>query len=114
MHDMAEFGMLPTGDVAHVYTLATGCATARIGDFGATLLGLDVPDARGNLADVVLGFAGLDGYAGENGACFGATVGPVANRTAGGQIEVADTTYQLARNEHGTNNLHSDLDHGLH
>ena len=114
MHDMAEFGTLPTGVVAHVYTLATGCATARIGDFGATLLGLDVPDARGNLADVVLGFAGLDGYAGENGACFGATVGPVANRTAGGQIEVAGTTYQLARNEHGTNNLHSDLDHGLH
>ena len=114
MHDITDFGTLPDGEVAHVYTLSAGGLTARVSDFGATLLGLDVPDARGNLADVVLGYAGLQGYAGENGACYGATVGPVANRTAGAELAVAGTTYHLAKNEHEANNLHTDLDQGLH
>ena len=114
MHGIEDYGTLPTGEVARVYTLVAGGLTARVSDFGATLLGLDVPDAHGKVADVVLGHAGLAGYAGENGACYGATVGPVANRTAGAELEVAGATYQLVPNEHGRNNLHTDLDHGLH
>ncbi len=38
---------------------------------------------------------------------------PVANRTAGATIAIAGTDWHMPANE-GVNNLHSDLEHGLH
>ena len=106
------FGQLPTGQDVHRYTLSGGDITVRIMDFGATVLGIDVPDATGDVADVVLGFDALEGYF-DDPACFGATIGPVANRTAGASMTIDGTTWQMIDNNHG-NNLHTDLDHGLH
>ncbi len=108
-----SFGTAPDGTPAHVYTLANGPVTVRLSDFGATILGIDAPDAAGNSADIVLGFASIDGYAGTNAACYGATIGPVANRTDRAEVTIAGTSWHLAANE-GENNLHSDLEHGLH
>ncbi len=81
-------------------------------DYGATVLGIDVPDIPGNVRDVVLGFDKLEDYF-DNPACFGATIGPVANRTAGATITIDGTDWHMPANE-GVNNLHSDLEHGLH
>lgn len=114
MVEKTVFGTLPSGERAHVYTLENGGVTVRVSDFGATLLGIDVPDARGEVADVVLGFADLAGYAGVNDAFYGATVAPVANRTAGAEVEVAGTVYHLIKNDSEVNNLHTDKVHGLH
>ena len=50
------FGPMPDGSAAHLYTISCGKITAVISDCGATLHRLLVPDAKGNLADVVLGF----------------------------------------------------------
>lgn len=84
-------------------------------DYGATILGIEVPDASGDVADIALGFDALDGYF-DNPACYGGTIGPSANRTDKGQIEIAGTVYQMARNDgpDKANNLHTDLEHGLH
>lgn len=114
MVEKTEFGTLPSGETAHVFTLKAGDITVRVSDFGATVLGIEVPDAQGNIADVVLGHKDLAGYAGPNDAFYGATVAPVANRTAGGEIPVGVKTYQLPKNDHEANNLHTDKDHGLH
>lgn len=46
-------------------------------------------------------------------ACAGAIVGPVANRIAGGQITLGDTTYQMPCNENSSTSLHSGPE-GLH
>ncbi len=106
------FGTAPDGTPVHRYTLNGPDITVRIMDFGATVLGIDVPDIPGEVRDVVLGFDKLEDYF-ENPACFGATIGPVANRTAGATIEIDGETWHLPANENG-NNLHSDLEHGLH
>lgn len=115
MADIKRFGKTDDGTDASVYTLSCGEVTARVTDFGATLLSLCAPDREGRQADVVLGFDRLDGYF-DNPACYGATIGPSANRTDQGQITIGGTTYQMPRNDgpDSRNNLHTDLAHGLH
>lgn len=103
-----NFGLLPTGEQASLYTLSCGQLTAKITDFGATLVSLMVPDRHGNLADVVLGYDDVGGY--YTGRSFlGATVGRNANRIKGGTFPLNGKTVQLAAFERG-NNLHSGFD----
>ncbi len=104
----SDFGTLPTGETASLYTVRDGGLTARISDFGATLVSLLVPDAQGNVADVVLGFDSPQGYA--DSACYlGATVGRNANRIKGAAFELSGKTHHLTPNENG-NSLHSGPD----
>ncbi len=114
--EITSFGTTPDGAEARVFELAEGAARVRVSDFGATVVGVDVPDARGSVSDVALGFADVSGYAGPNGACYGGTIGPVANRTDRAEVPIDGTTYRLAGNDgpDRANNLHSDLDRGLH
>ena len=64
-----------------------------------------VPDAAGNLADVVLGYDNAEGYE-QNGGFLGATVGRNANRIGGARFPLDGKTCVLTPNE-GKNNLHS-------
>lgn len=110
-----SFGTAPDGTPVSAFELADGNALVRVMDFGATLLGVTVPDREGTPADVVLGFGSLEGYL-DNPACYGATIGPSANRTDGGEVTIGGVRYQLPQNDgpDKRNNLHTDLDHGLH
>ena len=114
--EASSFGQMPDGVQARIFELASEHARVRVSDFGATLVGADVPDRTGALADVVLGFASVEGYAGANGACYGGVIGPVANRTDRAEVPLNGTVYHLPDNDgpHAENNLHSDLEHGLH
>ena len=103
-----EFGMLPTGEQAYLYTISYGGISACISDYGATLVNLYVPDENGNIADVILGYDDVNGYA--QGISFhGAIVGRSANRIRGGRFSIGNHTYQLGKNE-GEHNLHSGPD----
>ena len=102
------FGVLPSGEQAHLYTIRNGNLEAAITDFGATLVSLWVPDRQGNLADVVLGFDEAADYT-ASAAFLGATVGRNANRIAGGTFQLNDKTCTLEKNNNG-NNLHSGSD----
>lgn len=115
MISVEAFGPTPQGDVAQRFTLSTACAQVALTNFGATWLSCVLPDAQGTQADVLLGFDKLEGYF-DNPACYGATIGPSANRTALGELFVAGTRYQLPQNEgpNQQNNLHTDLAAGLH
>jgi len=97
------FGHLDGAPVPEV-TLAAGPLRARLIAFGARLVALDVPDRTGALADVVLGFDGIEGYLASD-AYLGATCGRVANRIAGGRLHLNGTDHQLDCNE-GGNHLH--------
>lgn len=114
MIEVSSFGTAAGGTPVCAYTLTAANApvSVRVMDFGATILGITCPDAQGNVADIVLGFDALEGYF-DNPACYGATIGPVANRTAGASLDIAGETWHLVANE-GPNNLHTDLVHGLH
>ena len=101
---MKPFGVLPTGEQAHLYTIRCGNMEAAITDYGAILVSLMVPDQNGKLDDVVLGFDDAAGYA----ACttyLGATVGRNSNRIGKAQFTLNGKTYQLEGNDNG-NNLH--------
>ena len=99
------FGILPSGTKTHLYIISCGRLTAEITDYGATLVKLWVPDAAGNLADVVLGHDSPQDYL-ESSAFFGATVGRSANRIQGASFQIGTKLYSMTPNENG-NNLHS-------
>ena len=79
-------------------------ARARLINYGATLVSLEIPDREGQLADVVLGFDDLERYRGPH-PHFGSIVGRFANRIAGGRFELDGRAFALATNA-GPNHLH--------
>lgn len=108
-----KFGVTKCGKDIYIYTLSNANGVkARVMNYGANLVSLEVPDKDGKVQDVVLGFDNLEGYYG-NGSFFGAVIGPSANRIAGANFEIDGKTYQLAVND-GPNNLHSDMNEGYH
>ena len=103
------FGNASDGRQARLWRISNAHGmTAEVTNMGACLVSLRVPDGRGNLPDVVLGYDGAEGYA-QNPCFFGTVVGRCANRTGGASFELDGTTYELAKNE-GPNNNHSGPD----
>lgn len=102
---IAPFGRMPDGAPVLLFTLrnANGL-TARITNYGTIITELHVPDGRGRLGDVVLGFDSLEPYL-ENRHYFGGTIGRVANRIGAARFTLDGTEYRLACNN-GSNHLH--------
>ncbi|AQR62344.1 galactose mutarotase [Brevundimonas sp. LM2] len=101
----AEFGRMPDGRVVEAITLTNDAGmTVRVIALGAAIQSVMVPDRDGQMADVAIGYATLDGYLAMP-EYFGATVGRVANRIAGGRFELDGKTYQTPVNN-GPNALH--------
>ncbi len=93
------------GDSVNLYTLSNGTATAAITNYGARIVGLQVPDKNGDPVDVVLGYRDLASYRQPGEGFFGAVVGRYGNRIAKGQFELEGQQYQLELNN-GPNSLH--------
>ena len=92
------------GKRTHLYTLYNSkgmevCLT----NFGARIVSIMVPDRRGTLRDVVLGYDNIAQYADYQhfGSDFGAAIGRYANRINQGRIIVDGKTVQLPRNNYG-------------
>ena len=108
------FGKTRDGKEVYCYSIEnTNKMCAKVITFGAILKNLYVPDKKGKLDDVVLGYDKLWMYF-KNGSCFGSTIGPIANRTALGAFSLCGKKYQLPVNDRGKNNLHTDLVNGFH
>ena len=76
-----------------------------ISDYGARIVSILVPDNKGEMIDVVLGFDNIDGYLSAAGTYQGATIGRFANRIANGTFKIDDNTYHIKANN-GPNALH--------
>lgn len=99
------FGVLPDGGEVVAVTLANSIGhSVRILTYGASIHSAVVPDRDGNFADVVLGHATLAEYL-DRPQYFGATVGRVANRIAGGRFVLDGREYRVPPNN-GPNALH--------
>lgn len=99
-----DFGALE-GRTIHRYTLTNRAGlTAKFIDYGATLTEMHVPDRKGRMGDVVLGFDTLEGYLATE-TYFGATCGRYGNRIKHGRFVLDGTTFQLGQNEK-PNHLH--------
>lgn len=95
---MIEFGKLPDGRAAHLYTLSNSRGIrVEITNYGGTIIRLFAPDRHGELADITLGFDRLDDYVARS-PYFGCLIGRVGNRIAGGKFSLAGRIFQLARN----------------
>ncbi|WP_060891668.1 aldose epimerase family protein [Streptomyces europaeiscabiei] len=99
------FGTVSDGTPVHRWTLERGGTRVRILTYGGIVQSVEVPDRHGRSADVVLGFADLDGYLRHQGPFFGALIGRYANRIAGGRFTLDGRAYELACNN-PPNSLH--------
>lgn len=81
-----------------IYTLSNSEGMkARISEYGAILVSLEVPDRDGRIEDVTLGYDTLDGWK-SNTSYFGSTVGRYGNRIANGKFSLDGKEYKLATN----------------
>jgi len=103
-----SFGRTPDGQDVWLFTLTNANGmTVKVTNYGGIITHLFVPDRRGEMDDVVLGFDTLDGYLGEH-PYFGAIVGRYANRIGQGRFTLDGVEYTLAMNN-GPNHLHGGL-----
>ncbi len=99
-----KFSKAKSGEVAKVFRLDNGTMSVDITNYGATILSIEVPDKKGKLVDIVLGYNSVEQYENNDGY-FGATVGRYANRIANAEFTLNDIIYKLAKND-GENHLH--------
>ncbi|MBO0885575.1 MAG: hypothetical protein J2P17_35635, partial [Mycobacterium sp.] len=112
----------PGGGAASLFTLQnTNGMVVKITNYGGVVQSIWVPDKRGHLTNVALGFPKLSDYVsdftqgatqnpwpaagGSGDTYFGAIIGRYANRIANASFKLNGTTYKLDANN-GTNTLH--------
>lgn len=99
------FGELRDGTVVEAWTLKNpGGLEVEIITYGGIVTSLLTPDKDGSRADIVLGFDKLEDYLGDH-PYFGAVVGRIAGRVAGGRLEVGEESFSLDCND-PPNHLH--------
>ncbi len=99
-----SFGLLPDGTDVKLFTIWDGRSVASFTEYGARVVSVQVPDAAGKMAEVVLGFDSLATYLADK-AFLGAIVGRYGNRIAGGRFTLDGVEYQVPVNN-GPNALH--------
>lgn len=103
-----SYGFMKDGTEVTLYKLSNNKGLkAEIINYGGTITKLFVPDNKGNLDDITLGFDTLEGYL-NNSPFFGALVGRHANRIEDAQFELNGKQYNLYKNN-GNNHLHGGL-----
>lgn len=102
--DPAHFESNIEGRATHLYTMRNSKGMeVCITNFGARIVSIMVPDRKGVMHDVVLGFDNIAQYADRVNfrSDFGAAIGRYANRINKGQITVDGKTIQLPQNNYG-------------
>jgi aldose 1-epimerase len=74
-------------------------------NYGGAVTEIITPDKDGNMGDVVLGYASMEGFLQQENPYFGALIGRYGNRIANGKFSLDGKEYQLAKNNNG-NALH--------
>lgn len=100
------FGDTVDGKPTALYVLKNkNNAEAAVTNYGARVVSLLVPDKKGVLTDVVVGYDSIGKYVHQPESFFGAIVGRYGNRIAKGKFALEGKTYTLATND-GPNHLH--------
>jgi aldose 1-epimerase len=105
MIEQRVFGKMPSGEQIDEYTLTNAKGLSlKVITYGGIVTQLHVPDQRGRLDDVVLGFDRLEPYLAGH-PYFGCITGRVAGRVTGGKFSLGGKDYTLAIND-PPNHLH--------
>ena len=103
----APFGITAKGQQATEFTFKNNNGmSVKIINIGGAIREINVPDQKGQTANVVLGYSDAESYASKNDVYLGVLIGRYANRIANGQFTLNGKTYQLPVNN-GKNTLHS-------
>ena len=103
------WGKMPDGRPVELFTLANARGMrVAITNYGGIVQSIVVPDRRGRMGDVVLGYNSLAGYLHDTATYFGALIGRYANRIAFGRFTLDGHVYRLAINN-GKNSLHGGI-----
>ena len=104
-----DLGKTAAGIPVEAYLLENaGGMKVKVITYGAIIVSIDAPDAKGQMADMVLGFDSVGEYENEGSIYFGACCGRYANRLAKGKFSIDGTEYSVAVNN-GPNGLHGGL-----
>lgn len=101
--DAKKFETEIDGKKTGLYTMrnASGMEVS-ITNYGGRIVAINVPDKKGQMHDVVLGFDSIGAYLPEvNQSDFGAAIGRYANRINQGRINIDGQDYQLPQNNFG-------------
>lgn len=110
---VTDFGTTKNGEPVKLFTLRNdNGVVAKLSSRGATLTEWHVPDKKGDMADIVLGFDDVAGYESDDNQYFGTTTGRVANRIANAKFTIDGREYSLAKND-GANALHGGIERSL-
>src|ERR1700722_19045123 len=104
----SALGTMPDGTAVDLYTLKSDGIEAGIMTYGARVVSIKTADRAGKMANVVLGYGGLDGYIADKTTYFGAIVGRYGNRIAFGKFTLNGHHYQVPVNNNA-NSLHGGL-----
>lgn len=103
--DPVAFHDTVDGQSTNLYILKNKKISAAITNYGARVVSLLVPDQKGTLTDVVLGYDSIGKYVHQPDSYFGAVVGRYGNRIAKGRFKLNGKEYTLATNN-SPNHLH--------
>lgn len=100
-----KFGTTPQGEDIKKITIENshGYSLSLI-TYGATLTSFKMPDRKGAISEIALGFDTLKEYMGEN-PYLGATIGRFGNRIGGASFSLDGKQFDLFAND-GENHLH--------
>ncbi len=100
--------LVERGELAETYLLRGPAGMeALISNYGGIVMSLRVPDARGAIDDVVLGYDRVEDYV-KASPYFGCLVGRYGNRIAKARFSLDGKSYALAANN-GENSLHGGM-----
>jgi aldose 1-epimerase len=101
----SDWGSTKDGQAVKLFVLRNASGMeVRITNYGGIITHLWVPDSKGELADVVLGFDSLEPYLGRH-PHFGCITGRVANRIGGAAFELDGKRFEVTANA-GKHQLH--------
>jgi len=94
------FNTIIDGNQVHLYTLRneSGCV-AQFSNFGGRWISMWVPDNKGQMTDVVLGFNTLNDYLSAGEPYHGAIVGRICGRINNAIFSLDGIEYSLANND---------------
>lgn len=100
------FGILPNQVSVDLFTLTNKYdMQVKITNYGGIVTSIQVPDKKGVLGEVNLGFDNLMDYLQETQPYFGAIIGRFGNRIANGKFTIDGQAYTVAKNS-ASNHLH--------
>lgn len=105
--NVEKCGLGPNGEELLAYTIENENKTSlTVINFGCIITKFLFAGKDGKVRDVILGYDDIKDYF-TDGKCYGAVVGPIANRTADASFEIDGVEYKLEVNDNGKNNLHT-------